>query len=393
MDNREKNRGRNVINIGEIKEILIEYSQNKQLSFAVSSWVEKTFLRWIINSFPYVQLVQSSAHYLSLVKGTIPAWFQPNNPIVVFVYIEVKHREITILLDKCTEFLESREVRVVHKFPRMTVAQVLQKWEEEHLLMISKSRRYIETTADGLKRVFEFNDLYLVYFKPDHQDLSLEMARESALMQHCLGEFDDDRLGEGGYGAYYIQKIRDKEIKLFSLRDKKNMPHATIALYQKSGIYWLEQIKGKQNRSPVERYIPASVAFLNSLDVHYNHHSDTLGMGIVYIRGKSRTIEDIEEESIQELLVAYDTTMIHKIKNPSKSTLWLATLRTPSQIENLEDVTDTMKLTALLQQSQLMLKVKFSWATTAKNILKNIEKYSISGRFFKFIKLQVGRIE
>jgi len=388
-----KNRGRNVINIQEIKEMLDVYATKKNLSNAVDSWLQKSFLRWLINSFPYVQVVQSKECYGSLVQGKIPSWFQPDKIEIQYIYIEVEHREIGIFLDRCSEFLESRDERMVHKFPRMTVEHVLAKWEEEHQRIETKERLYQETTTQGLERVFEFENLHVVHFKSQHKELSLEMARESALMQHCLGEFDDDLLGEGGYGEYYIKKVRKKKIELFSLRDEKNMPHATIALYKKNGHYRLEQIKGKQNRSPIERYVSASVAFFNFLDVRYEHHSDTFGMGVVYIKGKSRTIENIEDESIQELLVASDSTMIHKIKNPSKSTLWLAIVRSPAEIEHLPHATDAMKVTALLQKTHLMLKLKLSFTNVTKKLLQGLENYSIKGRSFKFTKLQVGRIE
>lgn len=388
-----KNRGRNVINIQDLKERLNFYSKEKKLSIDVATWIQKAFLRWLINSFPYVQVVQSNERYLSLVKGKIPSWFQENSDIQ-FIYIEVEHREIRILLDKCSEFLESRDKKMVHKFPRMTVEQVLQKWEKEHHAMVVKEKFFKETSTKGLEVVFKFENLTVVKFKPDHQELSLEMARESALMQHCLGEFDNDRLGQGGYGEYYINKIRSKEIELFSLRDSKNMPHATIALYKKKGVYWLEQIKGKQNKSPIERYVPASVAFFNFLDVQYNYyHNDTLGMSVIYIDGRTKRIEELEDEKSQELLIAHDVTLIHKIKNPSKSTLWLATLRSPMEIEYLTTTTDSMKIISLLQKPLLMLKIKLSMGISSKDLLKGRYDYSIKGRIFKFIKLQVGRIE
>jgi len=393
MKNRE-NRGRNVINIEEIKETLAHYSTKKHLSLPVDAWLQKSFLRWLINSFPYVQVVQSKECYRSLLVGDIPFWFQLDKPNVQYIYIEVAHREIGILLDRCTEFLESRDKRMVHKFPRMTVEQVLKKWEEEHTRMSERTLTYLETSTKALERLFSFDSFTFVRFRFDHKELSLEMARESALMQHCLGEFDDAVQGEGGYGEHYIKKIRKQAIELFSLRDSKNMPHATIALYKKDGEYWLEQIKGKQNRSPIERYVPTSVAFFNFLKVRYpQQHNDTFGMGVVYLQGKSRTIEDIEDETIQELLVASDASMIHKIKNPSKSTLWLATLRSPVEIAYLNHATDAMKITTLLQQTHLMLKVKFSLKSTAKRLLKNLDAYSIQGRSFIFTKLQVGRIE
>jgi len=389
---KKKNKGRNVINIKQVQKAIALYVHEKKLSVAVSSWLQKTFLRWLINHYPHVLVVQSVERYKTLVKGKVPDWFRPKDGKIEFIYIDVKHLKFQELLEKCSEFLGSRPQKIEHKFPRMTVEHVLTKWKEEHARLLSQKKRYKETSGEGLEHVFSFENLEIVKFKAEHTELSLEMARESALMQHCLGEFDDDELGEGGYGEYYIKLIQNNEIELYSLRDEKNMPHATIALYKKEEVVWLDQIKGKQNKFPVKRYVPACVAFLNFLKVHYNYHSDTLGMGVVCVDGESKKIEEITNERTQQFLVAYDATLIYELPQPSKATLWLATLRKPSTIEHLKDANDAMKISALLQQSMLMLKVKLSLETTAKEVLKSIQKYEIKGRVFRFIKLQVGRI-
>ena len=387
-----QNKGRNVINIAQVEQSIVLYAKEKNLSIEVSSWLEKNFLRWLINHFPYVQVVQSEERYNSLLRGAIPSWFQPKSVDIEFIYIDVKHVKFQELLEKCSEFLSSRSERTVHKFPRMTVPQVLEKWKEEHERFIRRQKVYKDTSSEGLVSVCHYEELYFVKFDATHKELSLEMAKESALMQHCLGEFDDDVLGEGGYGEYYLKLIRNEEIELYSLRDEQNMPHVTIALYKKEGKLRLDQIKGKQNISPVARYIPACVTFLNYLNVEYTYHTDTLGMGVVCIDGVSRRIEEIEDERIEQFLVAYDAELIERLKNPSKATQWLATLRKPSSVINREEASDAMKISALLQQSMLMLKVKLFLDTTAKEVLKAIQKYEIKGRVFRFVKLQVGRI-
>ena len=389
---KQQNRGRNVINIEQVQKSIALYAKEKKLSDEVSSWLKKNFLRWVINHFPHVLIVQTKERYSSLVKGAVPTWFQPDNKNIDFIYVDVEHLKFQEVLEQCSEFLASRSERVVHKFPRMTVPQVLEKWREEHEQFSRRQKVYKETSLEALQSVYTFEAFHFVKFDPTHKELPLEMARESALMQHCLGEFENDELGEGGYGEYYIKLIRDEEIELYSLRDEKNMPHATVALFRKDGKIWLDQIKGKQNVAPVERYVSACVAFLNFLEVNYNYHSDTLRMGVVCVDGVSKRIEEIEDERTQQFLVAYDTTFIYKLPNPSKATLWLASLREPNSTVELKETTDAMKITALLQQSMLMLKLKLSLATTAKEVLKSIVNYEIKGRVFRFVKLQVGRI-
>jgi hypothetical protein len=218
------------------------------------------------------------------------------------------------------------------------------------------------------------------------------MARESALMQHCLGEFENIEKGEGGYGSYYFGLIKREDITLYSLRDEKNMPHATISVNYKRGEAWLDQIKGKQNKAPIERYIPASVAFFNHLKLQQNYHQDCLAMGVVYAKGKSQQISKITNEAMQQHFIAYDPSFIDQLPNPSKSSLWLAALRNPKQMGSLAKTSDAMKIASLLQHPLLLNELEFSHGLKGKKVLQQKENYSIGKRLFVFPKLEVARI-
>lgn len=385
-------KGRNIINREQLIEVLSQYSTRKKLSKPISNWLQKNFLRWVINAFPHVQSVQSTEHYKVLINKEAPDWFQPKNKNIDFIFIDASHSKFNEVLDKCVEFLGSRPERVVRKFPRMTVEQVLIKWEEEHQQFLKKQKVFKETSGEGLTVICEHDGLTIVQLIDNHDELSLEMAKESALMQHCLGEFENDELGVGGYGEYYFKQIREKQLTLFSIRDDKNMPHVTISLYNKEGVYSLDQIKGKQNKPPIKRYIAASIYLLNLLNVQYDYHEDTLGMGVVYVNGKSQRLNEIKDEDTQQFLVAYKTAFIHELPNPSKATLWLAALRSNTEIETIQSCTDAMRISALLQHSLLMLTLKLSLPVSPKDILKGIQKFSIKDRTFRFLKLNIGRI-
>ncbi|CAA6826266.1 MAG: Unknown protein, partial [uncultured Sulfurovum sp.] len=320
-----------------------------------------------------------------------PSWFTPYSTIK-FIYIHIKNPTFVDALNTCVEFLGSRDKRLVHKFPRMTVAQVMQKHQQEHIRMIAKKRKYIETSKEALEHVFTFENLHVVKFLPHHKELSLEMARESVLMQHCLGEFDNVEKAEGGYGSYYYGLMQRKEITLYSLRDEKNMPHATISVSYKRGEAWLDQIKGKQNQAPIARYVPASVAFFNHLKLQQNYHQDCLAMGVVFVKGRSEQLSQITDESMQQHLIAYDPSFIYQLPNPSKSSLWLVALRDPKQIGALNKTTDAMKIASLIQYPLLINELKFSHKLNGKSILQQKENYSLGQRFFVFPKLEVARI-
>lgn len=391
MKKSHKNRGRNVINIDELKNYLNAYAKERDLSTPIVSWLQKTFVRWLINHFEEVEVVESVKRYEALVQGEIPAWFTPYSDSE-FTYVHIKNPTFTDTLHTCVEFLSSRSDKISHKFPRMTVEHVMEKSRQEHLKMQEKQRKNIETSQEALEHVFSFEKMHVVKFLPHHEELSLEMARESALMQHCLGEFDDIEKAQGGYGSYYFGLIQREEITLYSLRDDKNMPHATISVGYKRGKAQLNQIKGKQNKPPVSRYIPASVAFFNHLSLEHNYHPDCLGMGVVFVQGKSQQLSTITDEAVQQHLIAYDPKFIEALPNPSKSSLWLATLRNPKKMGSLKETSNAMKVAALIQHPLLMNELDFTYNLEAKDILQQTKHYKIAQRPFLFPKLEVGRI-
>lgn len=391
MKKTKVNQGRNVINIEEIKHYLYEYSQEKNLSEPIDTWLQKSFLRWVINYFSPVQAVHTTKHYEVLMECEVPSWFDPNQNID-FYFIDITHPDFLDIFTTCVEFLGSRDERLIPKFPRMTVPHVLKKHEEEHLRIQEKKKKFIETSGEGIEKVFDFENLHVVKLLPHHPELALEMARESALMQHCLGRFTDVKKAEGGYGSYYYNLIKNQEITLYSLRDEKNMPHATISFIQKHGKLWLDQIKGKQNLAPVARYVPASVAFFNHIGVEHDYHQDCLVMDVVYVQGKSQQLSKITDEATQQRLIAYNPSFINKLPNPSKSALWLASLRDTKQMHQLENTSDAMKIASLLKHPLLLNDLGFEHDFNAKKILQKTQSFSLDEIDFIFPKLEVTRI-
>lgn len=69
-------------------------------------------------------------------------------------------------------------------------------------------------------------------------------------MQHCSG---DEQQG-------YISGIKDKELELWSLRDSNNEPHCTVEY--EVGEKEIKQIKGKNNKGIIPKYVPYVREFL-----------------------------------------------------------------------------------------------------------------------------------
>jgi hypothetical protein len=74
------------------------------------------------------------------------------------------------------------------------------------------------------------------------------LDRESAMMGHCVGQ--------GAYDA----AVRDRSRIIYLLRDREGNAHVTSEV--KADSNELLQCKGKQNATPVERYLPQVRAFI-----------------------------------------------------------------------------------------------------------------------------------
>lgn len=86
---------------------------------------------------------------------------------------------------------------------------------------------------------------------------------EGALMQHCVGK---DATG-------YAKRVQSENIELFSLRDPQNKPHVTIEVDARGAVGrgTVEQVQGKQNKPPVEKYHPYIDEWLTERGNHTKH--------------------------------------------------------------------------------------------------------------------------
>ena len=92
--------------------------------------------------------------------------------------------------------------------------------------------------------VYRYGEFKIVSVTKNH-DLQIEGAK----MGHCVG------------GGGYYNRLSDN-YRILSVRDEKNEPHATIELDGK----FVKQIKGKQNKTPIDKYIPIIVLWI--IDKH-----------------------------------------------------------------------------------------------------------------------------
>jgi hypothetical protein len=121
-----------------------------------------------------------------------------------------------------------------------------------------------------------------VEFDGTSAQMRQEMAYESQMMGHCVGQFANRKSFSGGYGEHYAEGLESGRMRLFSYRTGTAQPRITVNAYvQKDGKLQIEQIKGKQNRPPIARYMPDVVTLLNHLPLNDEVPEDALSMGIV----------------------------------------------------------------------------------------------------------------
>ena len=100
--------------------------------------------------------------------------------------------------------------------------------------------------------VYDFGNGFTIVKVPPE-----DLGTEGDNMGHCVGG--------------YCDAVRSGSIIIYSLRNRKNMPHATIEVYKNGTV---DQIKGKQNAPPVPKYRPMIKQWLKTTDFEYVSNGD-----------------------------------------------------------------------------------------------------------------------
>ena len=70
------------------------------------------------------------------------------------------------------------------------------------------------------------------------------MRREGKRMHHCVGD------------KRYSELVKAGELKIYSVRDRNDQPHLTLAVVQPATGGWVQQVKGRHDSHPDERWRP-----------------------------------------------------------------------------------------------------------------------------------------
>ena len=107
-----------------------------------------------------------------------------------------------------------------------------------------KAQELLEKSLIDVELVMSLPDGMSVYKLTSSRALDFE----SDYMGHCVGA--------GGYD----RGISDGSIEIYSIRDERGEPHVTLEVRNNA----LHQCKGKQNKRPIAKYLPAVQAFIKS---------------------------------------------------------------------------------------------------------------------------------
>ncbi|SEB60877.1 hypothetical protein SAMN05216178_1492 [Pseudomonas saponiphila] len=335
---------RNLLNADQLKAGIAQRSQGRGDEGPVQSWLLNHFYRHLVGNFEPARTIFSLEEAASaLGSDTLPIWvaghfkaaakaLNEENPNAVAPLVWIDPLEPQLLHQEAVlvEFLTSRKGTALEgKLDRITCPQALALWEKEHAQMAARVEQgWRQSSADALDLTLACADHNWVELRPQSPLLRAEMAFESYVMRHCLGQFANRRALTGGYGERYAEAVEQQSMRVFSLRDAQGQPHITVSLIiQDDGALTVEQVKGKQNRPPIERYFQDLLRFLNTLDTDLQTPADCIAIGIVRTEAGWLRIEEVSDAQTQTRLVARYPQLFCRLDAPSAMVEWLVAAR------------------------------------------------------------------
>ena len=156
----------------------------------------------------------------------------------------------TVTMMEAIRYIEDWFVSVSPNISNFTIESAYEESRKWHIALANNQE------INGYKLKEDNHDKDVVFRHGKYKIVNVttkhDLVVEGNFMGHCVGT------------AGYSSRLSDT-YKILSVRDETNEPHATIELDGKN----LKQIKGKQNKVPVTKYIPIIVLWIidNNLKV------------------------------------------------------------------------------------------------------------------------------
>lgn len=346
---------RDVVNAPALKTAIERRSLERGDPVDVRAWLLNHFYRHVVGNLqappPTVIPIESGTQWQRLLgTASLPDWATrrlaaasktlSTRTALALHWIDPQSEAVLTLESRLLEFLGSRQgTPLAGKLMRVNCPQALALWAAEHAAFEARETAgWREHQAEAVQVIWEGPLGYFVEFIAHSTSLRAEMAYESQMMRHCLGQFSQRRELRGGYGERYAAACEAGELRLFSYRTRGgHQPHITVsAVVQPGAQLAIDQIKGKQNRPPVERYRGELLAFLNTLDTVQHIPSDAVAMGMARVAHGWQWVTQVHDPNEQLHLVQRHPAWIRELPQPLPlSVQWYAAACQPEQLAGL----------------------------------------------------------
>ncbi|WP_326535590.1 hypothetical protein [Pseudorhodoferax sp.] len=338
--------GRDVLNAPTLKSRILARSRQRGDAAPVQAWLLNHFYRHTVANFqapaPAVQRVDSPDAARALLRtATLPAWLAERLRRVggpVLWWVDPDGEQLLAVEARLVEFLGSRAGTPLDgKLMRVNTPQALALWAAEHAAIEAQATSgWREHAPEAVRVVWQGPREVFVELVGDSAALRGEMAFESQAMRHCLGQFSDRRALTGGYGEHYAAACEAGRMRLFSYRTGQQQPRLTIsAQVGADGLLAIDQIKGKQNRPPLERYRDVVQAFLNTLPTSDMTPADAVAMDLVRTRSGWCAVSALHAPDEQLRAVHRHPAVVRKLPGIAPAVQWLVAARAPGLLEGL----------------------------------------------------------
>ncbi|MBK5554204.1 hypothetical protein JFU49_28575 [Pseudomonas sp. TH03] len=334
---------RNALNASELKRGIAERSKARGDAPEVGKWLLNHFYRHLVGNFQPARRILTLEQAAEALGTEPSSWVarhlsdagkDSQQALAPLVWVDPQQAPLLAQEALLVEFLTSRQgTALAGKLDRINCPQALALWQKEHAQMAARVEQgWRVSQPEALLTRVTTAEHVLLELRPESSLLRAEMAFESYVMRHCLGQFADRRALTGGYGERYAEAVEQRRMRVFSFRDGQGQPHITISLIvQADGTLTVEQVKGKQNRPPVERYYQDLLQCLNALGTDQQTPADCIAIGIARTEVGWLRIEEVSDPTAQTRLVARYPQLYERLDAPSAMVEWLVAGRQPQQ--------------------------------------------------------------
>jgi hypothetical protein len=325
---------RNALNADEIRKCIAARSDARDDTSEIRAWLLNHFLRHAIANFEPARRIESIVDArAALGSKPLPDWAATRikeaasgHHTVELVWVDPDGPPLLELEARLLEFLNSRSGTPLEgKLARINCPQAIAMADAEHAKLSERiARGWRHSRPEALRNVVDVATGTFVELLPHSASLREEMAYESYIMRHCLGQFSNRRQLTGGYGEHYANSVSSGKMRVFSLRDRKGEPRITISAHVRPDLSLaLEQVKGKQNRPPVARYFDDLLVCLDALATNEETPADCIRIGVVRTADGWRRMEHVTDPWTQVLLVSRYPQLYAQLATPTPLVDWL----------------------------------------------------------------------